>query len=61
MKRTRPLAAAKTDSAVVNTAPEEVVRLRKIQGISRFFRSGIWEGDLAQMREDRPPRARRRK
>jgi hypothetical protein len=61
MKRTRPLAATKTDSAVVNTAPEEVVRLRKIQCLPRFFGSGIWEGDLAQMREDRPPRARRRK
>ena len=61
MKRTRPLAAAKTDSAVVNTAPEEAVRLRKIQGISQFFGSGIWEGDLSQMRKDRPLRARRRK
>jgi hypothetical protein len=57
MKRKRPLAAAKADSAVVNTAPEEVVRLRKIQSISRFFRSGIWEGDLSQMREDQPPHA----
>jgi hypothetical protein len=60
MERTRPLAAAKTDSAAVNTAPEEAVRLRKIQGISQFFGSGIWEGDLSQMREDRPPHARRR-
>jgi hypothetical protein len=60
MKRRRPLAGAKTDSAAVNTAPEEVVRLRKIRSISQFFGSGIWEGDLSQMREDRPPRTRRR-
>jgi hypothetical protein len=61
MKRTRPLAAAKTDSAVVNTDAEEVVRLRTSQSISQFFGSGIWEGDLSQMRKDRPLRARRRK
>jgi hypothetical protein len=53
--------AAKTYSAAVNTALEEVIRLRKIQSIPQFFGSGIWEGDLSQMREDRPPRGRRRK
>ena len=53
--------AAKTYSAAVNTALEEVIRLRKIQTIPHFFGSGIWEGDLSQMREDRPPRGRRRK
>ena len=50
--------AAKTYSAAVNTALEEVIRLRKIQSIPNFFGSGIWEGDLSQMREDRPPRRR---
>jgi hypothetical protein len=53
--------AAKTYSAAVNIALAEVIRLRKIQSIPRFFGSGIWEGDLSQMREDRPPRGRRRK
>jgi hypothetical protein len=48
--------AAKTYSAAVNTALEEVIRLRKIQSIPQFFGSGIWEGDLSQMREDQPPR-----
>ena len=52
---------AKTYSSAVNIALEEVIRLKKIQGISRFFGSGIWEGDLAQMREDRPRRVRRSK
>jgi hypothetical protein len=61
MKHTHPPAAAKTDSAAVNTALEKVIRIRKIQSIRSFFRSGIWEGDLARMREDRPQRARRRK
>ena len=55
---------AKTYSAAVNTALEELIRLRKIQAIPRFFGSGIWEGDLSQMREDRPrrmPKAGRRR
>ena len=53
--------AARTYSAAVNTALEEVVRVRKIQGIPRFFGSGIWEGDLSGMRQDRPSRRRGRK
>jgi Arc/MetJ family transcription regulator len=52
---------AKTYSAAVNTALEEVIRVRKIQSIPRSFGSGIWEGDLQQMREDRPIRRRGRK
>ncbi|MCW5980549.1 MAG: type II toxin-antitoxin system VapB family antitoxin [Bryobacteraceae bacterium] len=52
--------SARTYSAAVNTALEEVIRLRKIQSLPRFFQSGIWEGDLSVMREDRPPRGRRR-
>jgi hypothetical protein len=50
--------AAKTYSAAVNTALEEVIRVRKIQSIPQFFESGIWEGDLSQMRDDRPRRRR---
>jgi len=53
--------AAKTYSAAVNTALEEVIRVRKIQSIPQFFGSCIWEGDLSEMREDRPARRRRPK
>jgi hypothetical protein len=53
--------AAKSYSAAVNTALGEVIRMRKIQSIPQFFGSGIWEGNLPQMREDRPRRVRRRK
>ena len=53
--------AARTYSAAVNTALEEVIRLRKIQSIPSYFGSGIWDGDLSQMREDRRSRSRRRK
>ena len=52
---------AKTYSAAVNTALEEVIRLKKIEQVPAFFGSGIWEGDLAAMREDRPRISKRRK
>jgi len=61
LKEATRVLEARTYSAAVNTALEEVIRVRKIQGIPRFFGSGIWEGDLSQMREDRPVRGRRRK
>jgi hypothetical protein len=53
--------AARTYSAAVNAALEEVLRVHKIQGIPRFFGSGIWEGDLTRMRQDRPSRRRGRR
>ena len=53
--------SAKTYSAAVNTALEEVIRMRKIQSIPSFFGSGIWEGDLARMREDARALKRRSK
>jgi Arc/MetJ family transcription regulator len=51
---------AKTHSAAVNQAMEEVIRIRKIQSLGDFFGKGLWEGDLGQMRQDRAPRQRRR-
>lgn len=45
----------KTYSATVNRALAEAIRVRKIQGLKDFLGSGIWEGDLAAMREDRLP------
>jgi Arc/MetJ family transcription regulator len=43
----------KTYSAAVNAALAEVIRLKKVQEIPRFFGTKIWEGDLAEMRNDR--------
>lgn len=54
----------KTYSAAVNVALAEVLRLRKIQGLPEFFGRGLWHGDLARMREDKPKvsgRSRRRR
>lgn len=42
----------KTHSAAVNLAMAEVLRLRNIQGLPQFFRRGLWQGDLSEMRED---------
>ena len=50
---------AKTYSGAVSTALEEVIRLKKIQGISQLFGSSIWAGDLPAMREDNPRPKRR--
>ncbi len=47
---------ARTYSAAVNTALEEVIRLKKLQSLPRFFGKDLWAGDLAAMREDRPRR-----
>lgn len=40
----------KTYSGAVNLALRELIRVRKVQGLKEFFGSGIWEGDLAEMR-----------
>src|ERR1043165_1236028 len=47
----------KTDSAAVNAARREVIRSRRLQELPRFFRFGIWEGDLSQMCGDRTRRS----
>ncbi len=44
---------AKTYSAAVNIALAEILRIRRIQGLPAFFGQGLWQGDLAAMREDR--------
>jgi Arc/MetJ family transcription regulator len=59
LERATQVLGAKTYSSAVNTALEEVIRVRKIQSLPKFFGAGIWEGDLAEMREDRKPARRR--
>jgi hypothetical protein len=46
--------AVRTDSAAVNLALAEAIRVRKIQSLPCFFGSGSWEGVLGAMREDKP-------
>ena len=49
---------AKTYSAAVNVALKEVLRVRRIQSLPEFFGNGLWEGSLAEMREDGPQKPR---
>jgi len=44
------ISGEKTYSGTVNLALRELIRVRKIQELKEFFGSGIWEGDLAEMR-----------
>jgi Arc/MetJ family transcription regulator len=44
----------KTYSAAVNTALEEVLRVRRIQRLPEFFGTNLWKGNLPEMRDDRP-------
>jgi hypothetical protein len=60
LQKATQVLAVRTYSAAVNLALREVIRMRKIQTIPSYFGSGIWEGDLSEMREDRPARGRGR-
>jgi len=54
LETVRRVLCAKTYSAAVNMALAETLRLKKIQGLPRFFGKGLWQGDLSEMRQDRP-------
>jgi Arc/MetJ family transcription regulator len=53
------LTGAKTYSAAVIQALDELVRRIKARQILQLQGSGLWHGDLAQMRGDRSTRRRR--
>ena len=48
----------KTYSAAVNLALAETLRVKKVLEIPKFFGSGLWQGDLSEMREDQPRKKR---
>lgn len=52
------LSGEKTYSAAVQRALTEFVRRARAQQILELRGSGQWEGDLAEMRRDRPKRPR---
>jgi Arc/MetJ family transcription regulator len=51
----------KTYSATINFALKEALRMHRIQSIQQFLGKGLWEGDLSEMREDRPAKRTGRK
>ncbi len=54
------LSGAKTYSAAVTRALEELVRRVKARQILELRGSGLWEGELGAMRRDRPRKRRAR-
>jgi len=50
------VAGSKTYSSVVNMALRDFVRRAKARLILELTGSGLWQGDLAGMRQDRPRR-----
>jgi hypothetical protein len=52
--------SAKSHSAAFNIALEKVIQMGRIQQLPRFFGFGIWEGNLQEMRQDRPKRGGRK-
>ena len=55
LERATRVLGVKTYSAAVNLALAETLRLKKIESLPGFFGKGLWQGDLSEMREDRPP------
>ena len=54
------LSGEKTYSRTVERALEEFVRRMKAQRILELRGSGLWEGDVAEMRRDGPARRSKR-
>jgi Arc/MetJ family transcription regulator len=55
------LSGERTYSAAVSRALADFVRRAKARRILELKGSGLWEGDLAEMREDREVRPKSRK
>jgi Arc/MetJ family transcription regulator len=48
------LLGVKTYSAAVNKALEETIKMIKVRQLSQFIGRSVWDGNLAEMREDQP-------
>lgn len=55
------LSGEKTYSRAVEHALEEYVRRQKARQILNLRGSGLWEGDLASMRKDKPTRRQKKR
>ena len=56
LAETLRLSGERTYSKAVNRAMREFVRRAKTRRILELAGSGLWEGDLGQMRNDQPRR-----
>ena len=53
LKEATRVLGVKTYSAAVNRALEETIKIKKIQSLSSYFGTRLWNGDLSEMREDK--------
>jgi len=56
LEEAHAISGEKTYSATINKALRELVRDHNVAGIYSLFGTGVWEGDLAEMRQDNPRR-----
>ena len=61
LEEAQRLAGERTYSMTVQRALEELVRRIKARHILELGRSGLWHGDLGEMRGDRAPRGKERR
>jgi Arc/MetJ family transcription regulator len=54
LEEARRLLGAKTYSDTINEALSEAIRSAKIRSLPDLLRKVRWEGDLSEMRDDRP-------
>ena len=59
LREAQILLEERTYSATVNRALQEAIRSAKVRKLGNFLVSGIWEGDLSKMREDKRKGQRR--
>ncbi|MFA7566233.1 MAG: type II toxin-antitoxin system VapB family antitoxin [Alkalispirochaeta sp.] len=52
LERAKAMSGSRTYSETVNRALEEYLRRHTFATIDQFAASGVWEGDLTEMRED---------
>jgi Arc/MetJ family transcription regulator len=60
LKQATQALGQKTYSATINFALKEALRMHRVRSVGQFFGKGLWEGDLAEMREDRPVKRARK-
>jgi len=53
LDKAKSVSGLRTYSAVVNLALKEYLNRKKFEQIDNFASSGVWDGDLNKMRQDR--------
>ena len=53
VRKARKLTKLKTKREIVRKALQLLVRSESRKGILRYYRSGIWKGDIKRMRRNR--------